>query len=250
MIIETGWVMSVLLVTTRLAGLLLLTPLMPFRQLPIHARFFFLLSLSAVIVSALDLSFQEPSLDGIVFSVIAEALNGLILSLSIYAVFASLSLAGFLIDSQMGLNSTSILNPQARVQEPLTGYFLNLLAVSIFFASGGHRLFFKGIAYSLKILPPGKLMLSTGLTPALAQFSNLFVTALMIASPVIFCLLLLDMASGIMTRNMPQLSIYFITLPIKIMLGLFLIYMSLTGIEPVLARMFDSIFVNWQGVLS
>ncbi len=250
MTIETSWMITVLLVTTRLSGLLLLTPLIPVRQLPIHVRFFFLVSLSAVIVSGMDLSSDAVSIESIILAVTAEAMNGLILSLSIYAVFASFSLAGLLIDSQMGLNATTILNPQARIQEPLTGYFLNLLATSIFFASGCHRLLFKGIAYSLRALPPGKLLLSTGLTPALTQFSELFVMGLMIASPVVFCLSMLDIASGIITRNMPQVSVYFITLPVKIMLGLLLIYMSLSLIAPVLSRMFDGIFSHWQGVLS
>ncbi len=43
---------------------------------------------------------------------------------------------------------------------------------------------------------------------------------LMIAAPVVFGLLLVDIGSGLLARNMPQVSIYFVMMPAKILLGL------------------------------
>ena len=250
MTLDTTWLITVFLVVIRLSGLLLLTPLTPIRQLPIHARLFFLVSLSIALVSGLGIAIETPDEMSLILAAGSEVINGLILGLSLFAAFATFSLAGLLIDSQMGLNSTTILNPQAKTQEPIMGHLLNLIAVLVFFASGLHRLLFKGIAFSLKQLPPGKLLLATGLKPALTQFSQLFLLGLMLASPIVFTLFFIDIASGIITRTMPQVSVYFITLPIKILLGFVLIIMSLKLWMPIIERVFNSIFTSWQGLLA
>lgn len=241
---------TTLLVMLRLSSLFLLTPLTPVRQLPINVRLLLLLSLSIPLVFGLNLSCDCNNTLSLLGGAVAEVLNGLFLSLTVFALFGAYQLAGQLMDNQMGLNATSVLNPQANSQEPVMGNFLSLIAVAIFFASGGHRYLFQGLAYSLIQLPPGQLILTAGLQLALTQFSLLFSHGLVIAAPIVFCLLLIDIISGLATRNMPQVSIYFVTLPLKIILGLFLSFSCLNYYQPWMNSLSQAILNHWQSLLS
>lgn len=250
MLLNANKLLTVLTVSIRLASLLLLTPITPIRQLPITVRVSFILLLSAIIVTGLGLTMHFDSEVSLIVAGSVEVINGLILSLTVFALFGIYQIAGLLIDSQMGLNATTILNPQANSHEPIMANFLTMLAVLLFFTSGGHRYFFQAIAYSFVQLPPGTLLLTAGLKPALTQFSQLFSMGLMIAAPIVFSLLLLDITAGLITRNMPQVSVYFVTLPIKILLGFVLVYLSLTYYQPVMSRAYQPLLSHWQGVLS
>ena len=146
MSIDLSWALSVLLLSIRLSWLFLLSPITPIKSLPVHLRLLMTIMFSCLLLMATSSGFEQDSAAVLVMAGLSECLNGLILSLSIYAVFAGFSLAGLLMDSQMGLNATTILNPQEKGREPFMGYFLNLLAVAVFFASGCHRLLFEGLS--------------------------------------------------------------------------------------------------------
>ncbi|MCC5792172.1 MAG: flagellar biosynthetic protein FliR [Legionellaceae bacterium] len=240
----------IFLVTIRLGSLFMLTPLTPIRQLPRRVRLFLLIGLSAVLVSGQEFPALPDATIPLLIAGLAELINGLILSLSIFAVFSALSLAGLLIDSQMGLNATTVLNPQANSQEALSGHFLCLLALLLFFAGGSHRLLLQALSLSLQQLPPGTLLLHSGLAPALQQFAEFFVFGLMIAAPLVFSLLLLDLAMGMITRNMPQVSVYFVTLPLKILLGITILMLNMSAIGALFEKMFQQIFRQWQSLLT
>lgn len=250
MLLNANKLLTILVVSIRLAGILLLTPITPIRQLPVNVRASFILLLSAIIVSGLGLNLQFASEIDLIASGSVEIINGLILSLTVFALFGIYQIAGLLIDSQMGLNATTVFNPQANSHEPIMGSYLTLLAVLLFFTSGGHRYFFQALAFSFVQLPPGTLLVTAGIKPALAQFSQLFTMGLIIAAPIVFSLLIVDICAGLITRNMPQVSVYFVTLPVKILLGFVLLYFSLTYYQPFVSRAYQPLIDHWQAVLS
>lgn len=238
------------LVAIRLGTVLLLSPIEAIRTLPIHARLLLVLILSMMIVANLSLPELPTDELTLVMSGIAELCNGLILSLSVYAAFGVFQIAGQLIDSQMGLNSLAIFNPTDHSNEPLSGRLLVMLAVLFFFAIGGHLKLVKGLVMSFLIIAPGQLSLFNGYVPVIQQCSLMFSLSIMIASPVVIGLLVIDVAGAVLTRNMPQISTYFLTLPIKIMFGLIIFMMLLTYINPAMDHVFSSCFQSWKTVMA
>jgi flagellar biosynthetic protein FliR len=170
--------------------------------------------------------------------------------MSFYAAFAVFQIAGQLIDTQMGLNSLAILNPADHSHEPLSGHLLGMLALLFFFATNGHHGLIQGLAYSFHAIPPGKLALFNDFNTLIEQFSLMFCLSLMFASPVAIGLLLVDLSAAILTRNMPQLSTYFLTLPIKILFGFFLLALSLNYLSPLTERLFKLCFQSWQELMA
>ena len=238
------------LVAIRLGTVLLLTPIEAIRLLPIHTRLLLVLILSMLIVANLPTPALLSDELSLVMSGVAEFCNGLILSLSLYAAFGVFQIAGQLMDTQMGLNSVAIFNPADHSNESLSGRLLVMLAVLFFFAAGGHLKLVQGLVMSFIIIGPGQLTLFNGYEPIIHQCSLMFALAIVIASPVVIGLLVIDVAGAVLTRNMPQISTYFLTLPIKIILGLVIFSVLLTYINPLIDNVFSLCFQSWSVVIA
>jgi flagellar biosynthetic protein FliR len=238
------------LVAIRLGVLLLFTPIQAIRQLPLRARLIIVLILSTLLVSNLSLTVRNINESTLIAGALIEFANGLTLSLSLYAAFAVFQIAGQLVDTQMGLNSLAILNPADHSHDPLTSRLLTMLAVLFFFTLDGHHWLIEGLAYSFRTNPPGEFALINGFKLLVQQFSLMFALALMIASPVVIALLIIDLSTAVLTRNMPQVSTYFLALPIKILSGFFLLALSLNYLNPLMERLFKQSFKIWQEMMA
>lgn len=233
------------LVAIRIGTVFLFSPIEAIRLLPIHVRILLVLMLSMLIVAHINkLALPIDSLS-LVVSGLSELGNGLLLSLSLYAAFGVIQIAGQLMDTQMGLNALAIFNPTDHTNEPLSSRLLLMLAVLFFFALDGHHRLIEALVMSCEIIPPGQLMLLNGYVPIIQQFTGMFTFGLMMATPIVVSLLVIDLSGAILTRNMAQISTYFLILPIKIMLGLFVFYLMLTQINPLYHQVFMSCFQSW-----
>jgi len=230
------------MVAIRLGTVILFSPIEAIRVLPIHTRLILVLILSSLIVMNLTLPKLAADELSLIVGGIAEFCNGLILSLSLYATFAIFTIAGQLIDDQMGLNSQAILNPADNSHESIASRLLLMLGVLFFFTLNGHHKLLQSLAASFQIIPPGTLAIFNGFAALGKQFTMMFSLGFMLASPVIISLIVVDIAGAVLTRNMPQISTYFLTLPIKILLGLFVFQLLLNYIHPLMEKIFDYCF--------
>jgi flagellar biosynthetic protein FliR len=78
----------------------------------------------------------------------------------------------------------------------------------------------------------------------------MFVLGLTLAAPVVFALLLVDVGVGIVSRSIPQLNVFTLGIPAKIIVGLLVLAASLAAMAPVMARVFETVFAFWQRLLN
>ncbi|KGP63287.1 hypothetical protein EP47_09135 [Legionella norrlandica] len=219
-------------------------------KLPASIRLALIFAFSTLIIYYLPPNNHEDNTH-VLLGGIAEFFNGLILVTALYAAFSVFQIAGQLIDNETGLNSLAIFNPGEQTQESITSHFLSMLAVLFFFGLDGHLWLFKGLTYSFVIIPPGTMALFGGVTTTLLkQFAFMFSLTLMIASPIILSLLAIDLCCALIARTMPQVNTYFLILPIKILLGLFLLIMTLHYLNPLADKIFTRCFGTWQEIIS
>ena len=248
MTLSLSWITTLMFISIRLGTVLLFTPIQAIRQLPVPVRILLVFMFSGIMVNFIP-PLNPVNNNELLLGSLAEFANGLILATSVYAAFAVFQIAGQLIDSEIGLNSLVIFNPAERTQEPLTSRLLGMLAVLYFFGLDGHVWLLKGLAYSFIIIPPGTIDLFAGFTPVVKQFGFMFSMAFMLASPVIMALLAIDLFGAVITRNMPQISTYFLTLPIKILVGLMILALMLDYINPLTDKVFTNCFQTWQEIM-
>lgn len=252
LVINIGWALTLVLVVVRVAAALALTPLLALGSMPRQVRVLWVLALSVGFLSVLAAP-PNPApvgVGGLALAVLTEMLIGALLAFGLMTAFATFQLAGRILDLQLGLSVANLVDPTTRTQAPLLGTFLHFAAVALFFAVDGHHMVVRGLAFSFEHIPPGTALTALDMGAVVAQFGAMFVYAVALAAPVMFVLLLVDMAMAVMGRSMPQMNVFIVSIPIKIIVGLFVLALSVRYMGAVSGSIFEHLFDYWHTVLS
>mgnify|MGYP006287305695 FL=1 len=156
-----------------------------------------------------------------------EILVGLVLAFTAVTLFATVQFAGEMIGVQMGLALANVVDPTNDQQISTLSQVFNLVAVLVFLAIDGPTEILRAFSESYVAMPPGAFVPSAeSMLTAMAQVGTLFSMALRIALPVITALMLVSLTLGIVGRTVPQLNILVLGFPIKILVGVFVISVS------------------------
>lgn len=246
MTLSLAWVTQLLFIAIRLSAVFIFTPIQAIRQLSIHTRLLFIFTFSLLFIS----SYSNIKPDYLFLRCLSEFTNGLLLALGVQALFSIFQMTGQLMDNQLGLNSLVFFKPDEHGQESLSARLLTMLGLLIFFGSNSYLWFFKGLHYSFVVIPPGTLMLFEGFNSIIKEFAFMFSLSFIIASPLVICLITVDVCGALITRTMPQLNSYFFTLPLKIILGLIIFSSLLSYFTPITDRLFNQFFLSWQELMA
>jgi flagellar biosynthesis protein FliR len=214
-----------LLILTRVSAFFLTIPVFSYRNLPAAHKIGLSLFLAWIMLYAVDPA--PVPVDGtFLILVIKEAMIGLTIGFIAAIVFYALQVAGGFIDLQMGFAIANVFDPQTGIQTPLMGRYLYTFAVLFLLATDGHHMLLDGIFYSYQFLPVGSDLAGMGdgsvAKYAVNVFSGMFLIALQMAIPIVGTLFLADLALGIVARTVPQMNIFVIGLPVKILIALIL----------------------------
>jgi flagellar biosynthesis protein FliR len=246
--VDLAWILTVMLVAVRFGVVMLMSPVFSLIGLPANVRVVIVLAVSAALVSGMPVvptgNFAQPG--AFALAVLNELVLGGLLAFTVLAGFAAFQFAGRILDIQLGFGVVGLIDPSTRTQAPLLGTVLNMTAVLTFFLIGGHRLLLRGLAFSLERIPPGARLNALPLDTVVQQFGGMFLAAASLAAPVMAVVLFVDVAMAMMARTMPQMNIFIIGLPLKILVGLLVLAISLGFLGPEFSRIFENIFAGWQ----
>jgi flagellar biosynthesis protein FliR len=246
--------LATLLVWVRVAATLVASPI--FGSVPAPAVFKVLLSLFLSVAIAMGVA-ANPAVhhdaiggsDSLAALVLGEAFIGLTLGFGLHAAFGALSMAGKVLDIQLGFGLGATYDPVLRTQAPVLSAALTLYGVVIFFLVGAHHGLVRGLAFSFERMPAGTGTLGPAALPAVvAQFGAMFTLAVVIVAPVIFGLLLVEAGLSVLSRVMPQMNIMFVGVPVKIFAGLSLLALLAPHLRAPLAGAMRGVFVYFERV--
>jgi len=150
-----------------------------------------------------------------------EATYGLALGVIASALFATVKLAGRMIEDQMGMTMAEILDPLSDEQGLPIASLLEMVFIIAFLAANGHHLFLKVLQRSFELFPPGKMpAIGTLSVNILEATTTMLAAGLQLAAPVMVVLLLMLVVLAILARIVPDMDIFFISFPLRIALGL------------------------------
>jgi flagellar biosynthetic protein FliR len=168
-----------------------------------------------------------------------EVLVGLCLGFVADAAFRAAEIAGRLSDSLRGANIAEILVPTAEERSSPLGVLYLLLATVVFLQIGGVPRLCEALLDSYRVLPVGGGLDAGSARQAAAivtaASARLIASGVALAAPVIVALWLTDLALGLVARAAPQVPVYSIGLPLKGLLAIGLVLVSLGVLEGVLA---------------
>jgi flagellar biosynthetic protein FliR len=238
---------AMVLLSVRIAAATALTAVFGPTVLPGSARVLLAVTLAALLASATGVT-ASLSGSGVEFAIacVNELLIGAALAGGFIAAGAATQVAGRVLDTQMGFGIAAIFNPSAGSMAPITGTLLSMAAVSVFLALDGHHMLIRALALSVETMPPRGQIAGFDLPAMIGQFGLMFSYGLALAAPVMFALLFADIALAFAARSLPQLNIFVLGFPIKIMLGLTGLAASVRLSEPVFKALFQATFRYWQ----
>jgi flagellar biosynthetic protein FliR len=153
-----------------------------------------------------------------------EMLLGLAIGLVAAVVVHGAALAGELVSLQMGLSLGPALAPLPEFESSGVSQLQSLLALSVYVGVGGHLMLLRGVADTLRALPPGSpLALDQGAGTVAAMVGTLFTSAVRTGAPVIVTLLVTNVALAILSRAVPQLNAMMVSFPLTIAIGLIMV---------------------------
>ena len=238
--INPAWALAVFLMACRLAGVLLLSPVLGFATLPRRVRVIFVLLMAMVLAVPAQLSIPLQGLEPVGLAVLAGValLQGALVGAALRAAVAAFGFGGQLVDFQIGFNAAAILNPATEVQSSLVGTLLETLSVLLFLLLDLHHVLLRGLAEVFRPAPLSLIQPADLTHAVLDQSALIFAGGLALVMPVVVGLFLLDLTVAALSRSMPQINIYFVALPLKVFAGLTLVALSVSYLVPLSSRIF------------
>jgi flagellar biosynthetic protein FliR len=187
----------------------------------------------------------------LLFNFLIEFSVGFILGFIVLLVFVSVQLAGQFIDMRMGFALANVMDPQNGNQTAVIGQFKNVLAILFFLSINGHHYLLRSLSKSFEIAPLTSLQLSNPLfAKLLRMIGDLFPVAFKIALPLIAVLFITDIAFGLVARTVPQLNIFVVGLPTKILVGLLILFFTMPIYVSTMKALFKDMFINLNQIIN
>jgi flagellar biosynthetic protein FliR len=221
----------VLLVLARVGGTVMLIPGIGETFVPVQFRMILAIGLSLVVAPLVGNTIPfAPTAPELVRLLFIELVIGLYFGIVARIVLLSLDTAGQVIAMNTGLANAQIFNPALATQGSLPGFFLLNLATLLLLIADLHHLLIRAMIDSYTLFPPGAALPVADFADAISRIiANSFEIAIQISAPFLVLGLLFYVVMGIMARLMPQLQIFFVALPVQVMMGLVILSRVLGG---------------------
>ena len=237
-----------ILLVFRMGGLVLASPIFGRVNVPIIAKIGLVTSLSYLMFTLFPQT--EPimysNLLGYLILCGGELLLGMALAYVTNIFFSLVAFtAGQLIDMQIGFGIVNVFDAQNNTQVPMMGNVLNIMLIMLFFIMSGHTKLIEVLYLTVERMPVGTLMFSAtiGYT-ALEVFVRAFLLGVMMALPIIASGLTIEIGFGMLMRAVPQIHMFIIGIPLKMLVGLILFSVTLPIYANFSVRIFNDLFAG------
>jgi flagellar biosynthetic protein FliR len=239
-----------LLIFVRISTIMSLMPIFGSQSIPAQAKVAFWLILSMAIFKlfpAQDIALlQTNNVFEFVLFVLKEVIFGLTIGFVSTLLFTAIQFAGWLVDSEMGFGFVELMDPFT--DEPVTvfGQFQVILFTILFLVFNGHYFLILAIKQSFEIVPLSGIEFDNVaiIGKIVSIFSGIFVCAIKFAAPIFVTLFIAEVALGVIARTVPQINIFFVGMPLKIVTGLLTAMLVLPMLSVLFKKTFEALIID------
>ncbi|EFM13072.1 flagellar biosynthetic protein FliR [Paenibacillus curdlanolyticus YK9] len=244
-----------LLIFCRMTAFFVVAPLFSMRGVP--TTFKIGLGFFLTLIVFLTYGVKEsivPDATYILF-VIREVLVGLLLGFVVYLFFTVVQTAGALMDISMGFAMSNVVDPMTGASSPMLGNLKYMILVLVFLSMNGHHYMLTALMDSYKWMPLDNDLFARIYSGKVSEFivlafSETFMLAFQIASPIIVAMFLTDVGLGFLAKTAPQYNVFVIGMPLKILIGVFMLTLILPSMSGVFEHLFSTMFEHLQQLLT
>jgi flagellar biosynthetic protein FliR len=234
------------MVLTRISAFFLVLPVFGWRSIPVRVK------VAMTVLMALFFMMAQPAVKGGPVSALEtillmanEATYGLALGIVGATLFSVVRFGGRIIERQMGMAIANIVDPLTGDRTQPLASLLEMIFIVLFLSANGHHLFLLVISRSYERFPVGSMPTIPVLASGLIQAgSTMLFAGLRLAAPMLAAFLVLIVILGVLARMVPEMNILFLSLPLRVGLGLLMVGIFLPFISGFVGE-----FADWMGKL-
>jgi flagellar biosynthetic protein FliR len=237
-----------LLLFARIASMVAVAPFVGDQAIPPQVKV--ALSLFLALVFSPLVSAQAGTVDlqlgALALLALKEVVAGLVIGFAAGLVFAAVRAAGELIGFELGFSLASAFDPEAGQNNTIVARFFGLSMIMVFLLVNGHHFLFEALQMSYAAIPIGKFALTGAVSGHMVRLSGIvFTVAIKLAAPVIVASFLVNVAMAVLARVSPQINVFFVSLPLKVGVGLLVLMAS----GPMVVFVFKKLLAGFEANL-
>ena len=173
--------------------------------------------------------------------VLKEAATGLLIGYAANICNYIVMFAGNIIDMDIGLSMASMFDPSSNTQVTITGSIYSQVVMALLIVSNMHHYILRAVIDSFTLIPLGGTVFRSDvlLEGMIVYFTDLFVLGFRIMMPIFATMLIVNVVLGVMAKVAPQMNMFSIGVQLKIIAGLFVLFVMVFLFPEVAEMVFD-----------
>ena len=218
------------LVLLRVSGFLVSWPVFGVESVPPQVKILLGLLIAFILFPAVGWQQLQGDLGSqqLFWYAIREVFIGLAIGFLARAFFYVFAVAGQIISVSMGLSSIQLFNPTVGDRSSAFDQLLVGLGSLFFLAINGHHIFLGGLRDSFVLVPLSGDLISTAFFGQMGVIvQEITAIGVKVSAPVLIAILFMNVAMAVIGRAVPQINVLITSLPVNIMVGFLVIFVSL-----------------------
>jgi len=170
---------------------------------------------------------EFQSLGQYVSAIFIELAFGALVGFGISLLLEGMRFAGNILDVHIGISTATALDPATNNQTAVISRAYYFMTLVIFLQLNGHHWLLAGLHRSFDIIPIGGPSYQAGLGKLIIDLvASIFSVGLRLAAPVMAAVFLADLSFGFIARVVPQMNVFLVGIPAKLLIGLAVLAVS------------------------
>lgn len=214
-----GWLEAVALAGVRVTAFVIVAPPFSHNAIPMRVKAMLGVGLGIAVAPRVTNGYVPREIGPFLMSLTGEIVVGLALGFLVMLAFSAVQSAGGMIDLFGGFQMAQGFDPMSMISGAQFSKLFHLFALALLFVTDGYQLVLGGLFRSFGAVPVGGgLDMPLNADLLLGGLSQMFLSALQIAGPLLVVLFLADVGLGLLTRVAPALNAFALGFPLKILL--------------------------------
>ena len=230
-------------IVSRIAGAMMLLPGFSSQNVSTNARVLLSMAIGLVIMPTVAHLIppipESPIAMGLIIA--GEILYGMLIGLVAKIIVGTLQTAGTIISFSSAMANAMATDPISQQQSAVVGTFITITAMTMIFVTDMHHLMIVAVVDSYSLFLPGTAP-DTGDMLALitGHVAGAFTLGVSLAAPFIVISFAFNLALGIISKLMPQLQVYFVGMPLGIMIAFGALMICISSIVMIFIGHFEN----------
>jgi flagellar biosynthetic protein FliR len=239
-----------LAVFTRLGAAFVVIPVFGEAVIPQRMKLMMALAITLIVVPIVRQTLPPmPDAPGqLIAFLFTESIIGFFLGGMARLLVTTLDLVGTIISFQIGLSSATIFNPALQSSGTLPSVLLSLGGLIAILETNLHHMLLEGVVDSYTLFKPTDALPVGDLSDTTARFvATSFKVGIQLAMPFIVLALLFNFALGLISRLMPTLQIFFVSVPAQLAGGMLIMIVAMSAMLTGFLAYFHDTLVSLVG---